>query len=329
MKAVRITEPGPPEVLRLVRVADPVPADGEVLIEVRAAGVNRADLLQRRGAYPAPPGVPADVPGLEYAGVVAEIGPGVEDWSVGDAVMGLLGGGAYAERVAVPAAQLLRIPDASSFVEAAGLPEVFTTAYDALHHRGRLAHGERVMIHAAGSGVGTAAIQVARLAGASRIFGTASAPKLARLEEVGLSPDVPIDYRSSSFREVVAAETDGEGVDVILDVVGAPYWEDNVACLATLGRMVLVGLLGGSEIRVELAALMRSRLTVVGTVLRARPAAEKARLAAEFARQLTPRFESGELRPVIDRVYPLAEAARAHAYVEADRSFGKVVLRVE
>ncbi|MFQ5678425.1 MAG: NAD(P)H-quinone oxidoreductase [Gemmatimonadota bacterium] len=329
MKAVRIAEPGGPDVLRIVEMEDPSAGPDDLLVRVRAAGLNRADLLQRRGLYPAPPGSPADVPGLEFAGEVREVGGRareVEPFREGDRVMGLLGGGGYAELVVVPAAAALRVPSGLSFEEAAAVPEVFLTAHDALEARARLRPGESVLIHAAGGGVGTAALQIARASGASRVFGTASAGKLRRLGESGLAPDVGIDYRRESFDRVVSRETGGRGVDVILDTVGAPYWEANVASLAPLGRLVLVGLLGGRETAVDLGALMRGRISVVGTVLRARPLAEKVLLAREFRARLLPLFEAGRLRPVLDRVFRMEEVPAAHRYVEENRSLGKVVL---
>lgn len=317
--------------LRLAEAEDPRPGPDDLLVRVRAAALNRADLLQRRGAYPAPPGAPADVPGLEFAGEVLEVGPRAretEGFREGDRAMGLLGGGGYAELAVLPAAAAMPVPEGLSYEEAAAIPEVFLTAYDALFHRGGLAAGASVLVHSAGGGVGTAALQLARAAGAARILGTASAGKLRGLAELGLSPDAGVDYRTESFREAVARETEGRGVDVILDTVGAPYWEDNVASLAPLGRLVLVGLLGGAAARVDLGALMRRRATVVGTVLRARPAWEKASLAREFRDRLLPLFEAGRLRPVVDRVFPLDEAAEAHRYMEENRNLGKIVLRV-
>jgi putative PIG3 family NAD(P)H quinone oxidoreductase len=328
MKAVRIARPGGPKVLEVSSVATPAPGAGEVLVEIRAAGVNRADLLQRMGSYPPPSDAPADIPGLEYAGIVSETGEAVEDILPGERVMGLLGGGGYAERAVVPADQVIPIPGEMSFVHAAGVPEVFITAYDALRTLGGLRAGEDVLVHAAGGGVGTAALQLARTLDAARIFGTASGPKLEAIAAAELPLDVGIDYRTRSFRDVVSMETGGRGIDVILDTVGADYWSDNLDSLATCGRLVVVGLLGGAQTTVDLGRLMRGRLTVVGTVLRARSAAEKAALAAEFRQDLLPLFEAGTLRPVLDRVFPLEAAAEAHEYLEANESFGNVVLEV-
>lgn len=328
MRAVRIQEPGDADVLRVGQVSDPEPGPDDVLVEVRAAGLNRADLYQRRGHYPAPPGAPADILGLEYAGVVAEVGGRVRGLSPGDRVMGLVGGGAYAERVATPAGMALPVPERLSLVEAAGVPEVFVTAWDALHRQLDLRMGESVLIHAVGGGVGTAALQVAAVGGASRIFGTASGPKLRAVAELELPLDVPVDYREEDFAEVVRRETDGGGVDAILDVVGGEYWDRNVASLARRGRMVLVGLLGGRSAEVDLGALLRSRLTVVGTVLRSRPLSEKLDLMREFRERVLPLLAGGRLRPVVDRTFPLEEAAEAHRFMEENRNVGKIVLEV-
>lgn len=335
MRAVRIREPGGPDVLETVEAPAPEPAPDEVLAEVRATALNRADLLQREGRHPAPAGAPPDVPGLEFAGVVAAAGEsagavaraaGGAPPAPGDRVMGLLGGGGYAERVTTPADLVLPIPEGLTFAEAAAVPEVFFTAYDALVRQAGLGPGDAVLIHSAGGGVGTAALQVAELAGASPVVGTASAEKLAGLAERDLPLDVPVAYREASFREAVASATGGRGVDVILDTVGAEYWEDNVACLAELGRLVLVGLLGGRRVEADLRALLGKRARVLGTVLRSRSRAEKAALAADVRRRLLPAFREGRLRAVVDRTFGLEEAARAHRYMEENRNLGKIVL---
>lgn len=328
MKAIRIIRPGEPEVLELADVEDPVPGPGQVRVDVYGTALNRADLLQRRGAYPAPPDAPPDVPGLEFAGVVEEVGEGVDESAVGSWVMGLVGGGSYAERLVTAAAHMVPMPQGLQFVESAAVPEAFCTAYDALVLQGGLCEGQSVLIHAAGSGVGTAAIQIARSFGASRIFGTASAAKLEAVEGRSLHLDVPIDYRRKSFRDVIRRETSGKGVDLILDLVGATYWTDNIASLSNRGRIVLVGLVGGTMAQLNLGVLLRRRLQVIGTVMRSRNKAERAELAAKVGQDLIPRFESGELFPVVDRVFDLHEAAEAHAYMEDNRNAGKIVLRV-
>jgi putative PIG3 family NAD(P)H quinone oxidoreductase len=328
MKAIRILRPGDPEVLELVDADDPAPGPGQLAVSVHATAVNRADLLQRRGGYPAPVGSPPDIPGLEFAGTVDEVGEGVDESAVGAWVMGLLGGGGYAERVVTEASQAIRIPAGLQFLEAAAVPEAFVTAWDALVLQGDLRPGMSVLVHAAGSGVGTAALQVARAFGAGRIFGTASEEKLRSIAERELPLDVPIDYKRQSFRDVIRRETDGRGVDLVLDLVGAAYWSDNVASLATRGRVLLVGLVGGAMAQLNLGVLLRRRLTVTGTVLRSRDAVERAWLAERFTEDLAPRFAAGQLRAVVDRVFPLARAAEAHAFMEENRNTGKIVLRV-
>ncbi|WP_420439008.1 NAD(P)H-quinone oxidoreductase [Candidatus Palauibacter sp.] len=334
MRAIRIREPGGPEVLELVERDDPVAGAGEVQVRVRFAGINRADLLQRMGRYPAPADAPPDIPGLEFAGEIETVGAGVAGWSTGDRVMGILGGGGYGERVTVPAGQLLPVPPTLSWTEAGAIPEVFLTAADALIERGRLRPGECVLVHTAGGGVGTAALQLARAAGAGAIIATASADKLRRLREAGLPHDLAVDRRAGSFADAIAQHTARVGADVILDTVGAPYCEANMASLATLGRLVIVGVMGGMKVEADLRYLMGKRATVVGTVLRARAKAEKAILTEMFATRFLPGFTAPErdpshLRPVIDRVFPLAEAAAAHRYVESNRSFGKVLLDID
>lgn len=328
MRAVRITEPGAPAVLRQEEVPEPERAPDEVLVEVRATAVNRADLLQRQGRYPAPPGAPEDIPGLEFAGEVLEVGPRVREVRPGDRVMGLLGGGGYAERVATPEELVLPVPRALSWTEAAAVPEVFFTAWDALFGRAAFSAGESVLVHAAGGGVGTAALQIAAEAGASTVFGTASSRKLEGLSAEGLPLDVPVDRHGEDFAEVVEIETAGRGVDVVLDTVGGGYWDRNVTCLAEGGRLVLIGLLGGRSAEVDLGSLLRKRLEVVGTVLRSRSRAEKATLTAEVRDRVVPLLEDGRLWPVLDRTFPLGQADEAHRYMAADRNLGKIVLEV-
>lgn len=327
MKAVRIRQPGGPDVLELVDVEAPEPGPNEVSVDVRATALNRADVLQRMGRYPAPEGVRADVPGLEYAGVVVTSPGGSECPPAGARVMGLVPGAAYAERLVVPADQVLPMPDGLSFEEAAAIPEAFLTAWDALR-QAEFAAGMTLLVHAAGSGVGTAALQLGRALGAGRIFGTASAGKLAAVAGRGLPLDVPIDYESSDFAEIVERETDGRGVDVILELVGAAYWKADLVSLARRGRLVLIGLLSGSRAETDLGAILRKRLHVIGTVMRSRPPEEKRALAADFRREVLPWFADGTLAPVVDRVLPLADAAEAHRAMEGDLNFGKIVLRV-
>ena len=338
MQAIVHTGAGGPEVLALREVAAPDPGAGQVRVRVRAVGLNRADLLQRRGAYPAPPGWPADIPGLEYAGEVERSGPGVTRWKVGDRVMGLVGGGAHSEYVIVHQDEALPVPAELSWTDAASIPEAFLTAYDALMTRGRLKHGERVLLHAAGSGVGTAAIQLAREAGAM-VLGTSRTPaKLAALSALGL--EVGIDTSSRSFREQITVP-----VDLIVDVLGGPAFADNLAILAPRGRLVILGLLQGPIApQADLTPILRKRLEIIGTVMRTRGLEERVPLVTEFRTRVLPLFGShvateeplrsagrperrpGALRPVVHAVFPMADIAAAHREMEANRGVGKIVL---
>ncbi len=324
MKAVVVTRAGGPEVLSLREVPAPEPDAGEILVRVRAAGINRADVLQRMGQYPAPPGARADVPGLEYAGEVAALGIGAEGWKVGDRVMGLVPAGGYAEFVTVNEAVALRVLAAWSFEQAAAVPEAFITAHDAMVRQLGLRSGETVLIHAVGSGVGTAAVQLARASGA-RAFGTSrSAQKLERARSLGL--ELGIDSSRDDFAQVVRKATAGQGVDVVLDLVGAPLLAGSIQALARGGRMIVVGLTGGRSAPIDLGAVLSKRLTIVGTVLRARTLAEKINVTAHFAAEVLPLLEGGIVRPVVERSFPLAEAAEAHRRLESNEVFGKLVL---
>ena len=327
MRAVVITEPGGPHVLRMSTIEEPVPGPDDLLVEVRATALNRADLIQRMGRYPAPPGTRQDVPGLEMAGVVATVGERVSGLVTGDRVFGLLGGGGYAEKVVTHARMVAPIPAGLSFVEAAAVPEVFITAYDALFNLGGLKMGEVALIHAVGSGVGTAAVQLAHHAGATTMGTAGSAEKLRKAAELGL--DVGINYREEDFLAVIQERTGGRGADVILDVVGASYWERNIAALAALGRLILVGTMGGAEVSVRLSNLMSKRLRVYGTALRVREPEEKIALTRQLEKHVLPLLSSDQIKPVVDRVFPLEEAAAAHAYMEANLNFGKIVLSLE
>jgi putative PIG3 family NAD(P)H quinone oxidoreductase len=326
MRAAVITEPGGPDVLKVMEVDDPVPGPEDVLVDVKASALNRADLLQREGSYPAPPGSPADIPGLEFAGVVLEAGDRVIGMSKGDRVFGLLGGGGYASRTVTHHRMAVSIPDSWDFVQAAATPEVYLTAYDALFNRGNLQMGEKVLVHAAGSGVGTAAVQLAHHAGAF-VFGTAgSAEKLAGAAKLGM--DVGINYHDEDFAAVVKEHTGGTGVDVLIDFIGAPYWDQNIASMAVLGRLVEVGLMGGSRVEVDLGRLMGKRLQVTGTGLRGRSLEEKLALTAQFKRHVLPHLASGSMKPIVDRTFPLEEVAEAHRYMETNANFGKIVLTI-
>ena len=324
MRAVVITEPGGPEVLAIQRVKVRKPDRGEIRVRVRAAGINRADLLQRRGLYPPPPGWPAEIPGLEYAGAVEALGEGAGMWKVGDRVMGLVGGGGYAEYVVVPEREAIAIPERHSFEEAAAIPEVFITAHDALITQLALGLGERLLIHAVGSGVGTAALQLAKAAGATVLGTSRSAWKLDRAGELGL--DVGIDASQEDVADAVRHESGGEGVNAILDLVGGPYLAANIECLAVKGRMIIVGLTAGRAAELDMGAVLRKRLHIVGTSLRTRPLEEKISAARAFERDVGELLATGRVRPIMDRVFPLGEAAEAHRQMESDANFGKLVL---
>jgi putative PIG3 family NAD(P)H quinone oxidoreductase len=310
-------------VLEVREVPDPEPASDEVVVGVRAVGVNRADLLQRLGRYPAPEGYPPDIPGLEVAGVVETVGADVRDRGPGDRVMGVVAGGGYAERVAVPSDTLVPVPDALDLVSAAAVPEVFMTAFDAVFLQEGLRAGETLLVHAVGSGVGTAAVQLARRAGA-RSVGTSRTPeKLERARELGLDVAVVAD---EGWPDTVLDATDGEGADVILDLVGGPYLAGNQRVLASRGRHIVVGVTGGATAEIDLRRLMGRRGSIRGTVLRARSVAEKALLARAFESQVLPGFADDTLAPVVDRTFPAADAGDAHRYMESNRSFGKILL---
>ncbi|MBI4520043.1 MAG: NAD(P)H-quinone oxidoreductase [Gemmatimonadetes bacterium] len=324
MKAVTIREPGDPSVLVLREVERPEPGRREILVRVRSSGVNRADVLQRRGLYPPPPGVARDIPGLEFAGVVESVGPDVTLWKTGDRVMGLVGGGGYAEFVVVHEREAVRVPDGMSLEEAGGVPEVFATAYDALIRQLNLQTSETVLIHAVGSGVGTAGVQITRAAGARTLGTSRTAAKVERARELGL--DVGIVVSDATWPDAVLKATEGRGVDVVLDLVGGRYLTGNLTVLAPRGRQIVVGLTAGRTAELDHSQLLSKRLTLVGTSLRTRPIEEKIALARELEARLVPRFEAGRLRPVLDRAIPAAEAAAAHARMEADENFGKIVL---
>lgn len=324
MLAIVIDRPGGPEVLAVREVADPEPGPDEVRVRVRAAGLNRADLLQRRGRYPAPPGSPRDIPGLEFAGEVETCGCRVASLRPGDRVMGILGGGAHAERVVAHERACLPVPPSLDFVSAAAVPEAFLTAFDAIVVRGGLCPGESVLVDAAGSGVGTAATQLARVAGGRTIALSRSPAKRRRIEELGA--DRVLDPCASDVEQAILLAAGGAGVDLVVDLVGAATWERNLRVLAPRGRLVVVGLLGGSRVELDLARVLARRITVAGTVLRTRSIEEKLDLTQSFAARIVPLVASGRLRPVVDRVFPFAEAASAHARMESNENFGKIVL---
>lgn len=326
MRAIVIREPGGPDVLTPSDRPMPEPAPNFVLVRVAAAGVNRADLMQRRGNYPAPPGAPADIPGMEYAGVIESAGMNVSHRRVGDRIMGLVGGGAYAEYVVAHEYETVAIPHGMSFDDAAAIPEAFITAHDALFTQSQLTSGEMVLVHAVGSGVGTAAVQLCRAAGA-RVIGTArGTSKLDRARELGM--EFGVDATSGRFADAVTALIGTDAVDVVLELVGGDYLSDDIAVLAQRGRLALVGLMAGRSATLDLGVILRKRITIRGTVMRARSLAEKIQAARSFEAFATPLFDSGQLHAVVDRVFELEQAGEAHAYMERNENFGKVVLRV-
>lgn len=327
MRAAVITRPGGPEVLEIQDVPTPAPAAGEVLVRVRASALNRADLLQRLGRYPAPPGAPANIPGLEIAGEVAELGADVSRWKPGDRVFGIVAGGGNAEFVTVREAELAPIPASMPFDEAGAVPEAFITAHDALITQAEMQPGETVLVHAAGSGVGLAAAQLVREFG-GRCYGTArSADKIDRARAFGLEDGMVVEGDPDVIVDRVREWTAGRGMDVILDLVGGPYLASNVECAAMLGRVVLIGLLAGRSATLNLGTILSRRVTVRGTVLRSRSPAEKAAATAAFATDVLPLLERGVVRPVVDRVFPLDRIREAHALLESNATFGKLVLR--
>ena len=319
MRAVVHAGTGGPEVLAIREIEIPAPGPRQIRVRVRASGLNRADILQRRGRYPAPPGWPADIPGLEYAGEVESLGPGASRWAEGDRVMGLVGGGGHAEFLVTGEDEALPVPSRLSFAEAAAVPEAFLTAFDALTLRGRLQRGERVLIHTVGSGVGTAAVQLAHALGATVLGTSRTAGKLEKAKAFGL--DVGIVTGEGSFRDGVGAP-----VHLIIDTIGAPAFADNLAVLAPLGRLVLLGFLGGSRAELDLEPVLRKRLSIIGSVMRTRPAAERQELASRAGEALLPLLESGAVRPVLDRQLPMSRIAEAHRALEGNETFGKIVL---
>lgn len=324
MLAVVFDKAGGPEELRVAEVPNPVPGEREVVLDVHATALNRADLLQRRGLYAPPPGASALL-GLECAGVVREVGPYVATMRVGDRVMALLPGGGYAERAVVHERSCLPIPTGLTFEEAAAVPEAFLAASEILFHVGRAAPDERVLIHAAGSGVGTAAVQLAREAGL-RVIGTTSSSKLARVKALGAERVVARE--SEDFVAAVAEFSGGQGVDLIADLVGAAYAERNQRCLGLRGRHVIVGLMGGAKAEVDFGQLLRKRQSLLGFIMRPQTIDEKGAIVERFRAHWFSHLERGALRPIVDCVLPLAAASRAHAQMEANETFGKIVLSV-
>jgi NADPH2:quinone reductase len=324
-KAVRIVGKGDAEALQLGNVSIAEPGPSELLVRVAAAGLNRADILQRKGFYPAPKGVIPDVPGLEYAGRVESVGERVLDFAPGDLVMGIVGGGAMSTHLVVHEREALRVPEGMPLEEAAAIPEVFLTAYDAVFVQAGLHMGEVLLVHAVGSGVGTAALQLGLAAGA-RVVGTSrTQDKLTRCRELGLTHGLCV--KDKTFAKELVQMLDGGAADVILDGVGAVYLGENISALATSGRLVVIGLLGGAAGELPLGALLAKRARVMGTVLRARALEEKASLARAFTREVLPLFAAGKLKPIVDTVMPMTEIRSAHQRMEQNDTFGKIVLK--
>ncbi len=323
MHAVEIRAPGPPEVLVLTERPDPVPAAGELLIAVQAAGINRPDVMQRRGHYPPPPGA-SDIPGLEVAGTVIAIGAGVDGWRPGDPVCALLAGGGYATRAVAPVQQCLPVPQGMDMVSAAAIPETFFTVWTNLFERARLVAGESVLIHGGTSGIGTTAIQLAAARG-SRVFATAGSDEKCRACE-RFGAERGIDYRREDFVDAIMSLTGGRGVDVILDMVGGPYVARNLSALATEGRLSQIALMGGDAAPVDFRRVLVKRLTITGSTLRPRTPAEKGKIAEALHREVWPLLQSGLVKPVVFRTFPLARADEAHRLMESGEHIGKIVL---
>jgi len=330
MKAVTIFSFGGVEGLEIREVADAPQATADrVRVRVRAAGLNRADILQRLGRYPAPPGYPQEIPGLEFAGEVEEVGDEARRWKVGDRVFGIIGGGGQAEFVTLPESHLAEIPANLDWAQAASIPEVFMTAHDALFTQCQVQMGERVLIHAAGSGVGTAAVQLVCAAGAFAYGTSRTAEKLEAAREFGLAESVVVGDDPMTFAYAVKQWTGDRGVDVILDLVGAAYLKANLEAIASKGRLIFVGTTSGARAEIDYSIVMRKRLRIMGTSLRTRSTEEKATATRLFAEHVVPLFASGAVRPVIDRVFKMAEVRAAHERIESNESFGKVVLMID
>jgi len=330
MKAIVITSFGGVDGLEIRDVPDaPRATLDRVRVRVRAAGLNRADILQRLGRYPAPPGYPKDIPGIEFAGEVESAGEEVRNYKIGDRVFGIIGGGGQAEYVTVPENHLARVPDNLNWAEAAAIPEVFMTAHDALFTQCHLTIGEHVLIHAAGSGVGTAAIQLVKAAGALAYGTSRTADKLERAKQFGLTNSIAVAGNPNKFAEAAKQWTSGAGVNVVLDLVGAAYLTANLQSLATRGRLVFVGTTSGSKAEIDYGIVMSKRLQIIGTSLRTRSLEEKATATSLFSQQVLPLLRSGAVKPVIDEVFKWQEVREAHQRIESNESFGKVVLTID
>ncbi|MFD0763914.1 NAD(P)H-quinone oxidoreductase [Mucilaginibacter lutimaris] len=324
MKAIVITQPGGPEVLKIEERPIPAYAATDVLIKVMAAGINRPDVAQRKGNYPPPAGAPADVPGLEVAGIIAEVGADVARWRVGDKVCALVTGGGYAEYCPAPEGQCLPMPENFSFAEAASLPETFFTVWSNVFDRGRLQAGESLLVHGGSSGIGVAAIQMTTALG-SKVYVTAGSDEKCRFcEELGA--ERAINYNNQDFGEEIAKLTDGKGVDVILDMIGGSYTGPNIKSLANDGRLVFINIMKGKSAEIDIAEVMRKRIYITGSMLRPRDVAFKSAIAQNLQTHIWPLLASGKITPVVYRIYPVAEASKAHQLMETSRHMGKIVL---
>ena len=326
MRAIVIKRPGGPEVLTLEEAPDPKPGKGEVRVRIKAAGVNRADVVQRMGHYPSPADSPQDIPGLEFAGVIDELGEGVDNFTIGDKVFGIAGGGTYADFVILHARCVARMPVNLSFVEAAAVPEVFITAYDAMVSQCVMTSGETVLIHAVGSGVGVAALQLAKLFGAQVIRTARSEEKIQRARSLGL--DHGLVTREGKFAEQVKSLTNGKGADLIVELVGGHYVGEDVHCAAVKGRIIVVGLVAGLHCEIDFGQILRKRLTIKGTTLRMRPLEEKIVATRMLEHNIVPLIEKNLLKPVVDKILPLARASEAHEFMDSNQNFGKIILEL-
>ena len=325
MKAVIRTGDGGPEVLQLSETVSPQPTDTQLLVDVHATAKNRADTIQRRGGYPPPPGE-SDILGLEIAGTVSGIGTAVKGIIKGERVFGLVGGGGYAEQAVIDYRMAMPIPDAWTFEQAAAVPEVFFTANENIFTLGGLARGETILIHAGGSGVGSTGVQISHQAGAKVFVTAGTQEKIDNCKALGAAEG--INYKKQDFVDEILRLTDGEGVDIVLDFIGAPYFERNLSILKTKGRLLQVGLMGGTATEINLNTLMRNRLQLIGSVMRPQSIDEKIAITQRFMERWLPGLKQGTLRPIIDTVFPLAQARQAHEYMEANRNFGKIILKV-
>lgn len=326
MKAITITQPGEPEVLQITNRPTPPPKPGEVLIKVIAAGINRPDVAQRKGNYPPPAGAPQDIPGLEIAGLVAELGQGLKRWKVGDKICALVIGGGYAEYCTAPEGQCLPIPENLSFAEAASLPETFFTVWSNVFDRGQLQPGETLLVHGGSSGIGVTAIQMATALG-SKVYVTAGSDEKCKFcEDLGATK--AINYNQENFSEAIAKLTDGRGVDVILDMIGGDYTASNIKSLANDGRLVFINTMKGKNVEIDLAEVMRKRIYITGSMLRSRDVAFKSAIAQNLEKHIWPLLASGKIKPVVYKTFPATEAAEAHRLMESSEHMGKIVIQL-